>query len=190
MKLLKTVLLAMLMVTGGVQAGEWDFGVGVSYASGISDVVDLYEDNYEAENPGDVDTYSIPVGVSFVGRYQASSGLMVHVGAGPAFIIVGDTDHTEIPFSATIGYAFSPQGDSSAYARVGLVAHSVSGDYVEDSDPGTLAAIGVENGRNGGVNWGIEVSVDDSEVEFENLSEGRNETLNSYDTQLTLYFLF
>lgn len=190
MKLYKTILITMLLIGGSAQADEWDFGVGVSYVTGISDVVDLYEDNYEAENPGDVDVFTIPIGVSFVGRYQADSGLMFHVGVGPAFVIVGDADHTEIPFSATVGYAFSPQGDSSAYARVGVVAHSVSGDYVEDSEPGVLAAIGIENGRNGGVNWGLEVSVDDSEVEFENLTTGRNETINTYDTQLTLYFLF
>lgn len=190
MKMIKTVLMTMLLFVGSAQASEWDFGVGVSYVSGISDVVDIYEDNWEFENSGEVDTFAIPIGVSFVGRYQADSGLMVHLGVGPAFIIVGDADHTEIPFSATIGYAFSPQGDSSAYARIGVVAHSVSGDYVEDSEPGTLAAIGIENGRNGGVNWGLEVSVDDSEVEFENLTTGRNETINTYDTQLTLYFLF
>ena len=119
MKMFKTVLMTMLLFAGSAQADEWDFGVGVSYVTGISDVVDLYEDNYEAENPGDVDVVTIPIGVSFVGRYQADSGMMFHVGVGPAFIIVGDADHTEIPFSATIGYAFSPKGDSSAYARIG-----------------------------------------------------------------------
>ena len=192
MTLLKTALAAtLLLFCGSAAAAGWDFGVGVTYASGISDVADLYEDNYEAENPGsEVDTLTIPVGVSFHSRYRGASGMSVNIGVGPAFIIFGDVDHAEIPLSASVGYAFSPSGDSSAYVRAGIVMHLVSGDYVEDSEAGTLLAVGVENGRNGGVNWGLEVSVDDSEVEFEDLTRGRNEKINTYDTQLTLYFLF
>lgn len=192
MSLFKTALVgALLLFTGTAGAADWDFGVGVTYASGISDVADLYEENYEAENPGsEVDTVTIPIGVSFYSRYQGDSGMTFNIGAGPAFIIFGDVDHTEIPLSATVGYAFSASGNSTAYVRAGVVVHFVSGDYVEDSEAGSLVALGFENGRNSGVNWGIEVSVDDSEVEFENLTRGRNEKINSYDTQLTLFFLF
>ena len=192
MSFFKTALVGVLLLfTGTAGAAGWDFGVAVTYASGIKDVSDLYEENYEAENPGtEVDTVTIPVGVGFHSRYQADSGMIVNIGAGPAFIIVGDVDHTEIPLSATVGYAFSATGNSTAYIRAGLVTHIVSGDYVEGSEAGTLVALGVENGRNGGVNWGLEISVDDSEVEFENLTTGRNEKFNSYDSQLTLFFLF
>lgn len=163
----------------------------MTYASGITDVVDLYEDNYEAENPSsDVETFAIPIGPGFIGRYEADSGVIFNIGLGPAFLMVGDVDHTEIPVSATIGYIFARDSDTSPYLRLGVVAHSVSGDYVEDSDPGTLAAVGVEFGRNGGLNWGIELSVDDSSVEFEDLSKSGNTEIDTYDQQLTLFFLF
>ena len=181
----------LLVVSAANAAGEWKFGVGVSYVSGIDDVVDIYEDNFEAENPSSsVDSITIPIGPGFVGRYEADSGLIFNVGVGPLLIFAGDLSHTEIPFSTTIGYMFSRDGDSSPYIRVGVVAHSVSGDYVESSDPGTLTAIGMEFGRNSGLNWGIELSVDDSTVEFEDLTKAGNTEINSYDQQLTIFFLF
>lgn len=179
-----------LLLAGSVHAGEWDFGVGVSYVSGISDVADLYEENLEAETSSEVDVIDIPIGAGFIARYQADSGLLFHVGIGPAFIIAGDADHTEIPISATIGYSFIRDGDTSPYIRIGVVDHSVSGDYVESSDSGTLAAIGVEFGRKQGLNWGIELSADDSTVEFEDLNRSGNTEIETYDQQLTLFFLF
>lgn len=181
---------AMLLLAGNLNAAEWDFGVGVSYVTGISDVVDLYEDNFEIEESSDVETFAIPIGASFIARYQADSGIIFNIGVGPAFIIAGDVEHTEIPLSATIGYLFSREGDTSPYIRIGVVDHSVSGDYVESSDSGVLTAIGVEFGRKQGLNWGIELSVDDSTVEFEDLSKAGNTELETYDRQLTLFFLF
>ncbi len=170
MKLTRIILtISLTLLASGVKAGEWDFGPGVSYVSGISDVVDLYENNLEADTFSEVDVISIPIGVGFMARYQAESGLMFHIGLGPAFIIAGDADHTEIPFSTTVGYAFARNADTSPYIRIGVVGHSVSGDYVESSDAGVLTAIGVEFGRKQGLNWGIELGVDDSTVEFEDL---------------------
>jgi hypothetical protein len=106
------------------------------------------------------------------------------------FLIAGDVRHTEIPLCATIGYMFSRGGDTSPYVRLGVVDHSVSGDYVESSDSGVLTVIGVEFGRKQGLNWGIELSVDDSTVEFEDLSKAGNTEIETYDRQLTLFFLF
>ncbi|MDH3764161.1 MAG: hypothetical protein OEU50_24535 [Gammaproteobacteria bacterium] len=191
MKLFRIALItAALLLAGNANAGDWDFGVGVSYVTGISDVVDLYEDNFEIEESDDVETFTIPIGASFVARFQAESGITVNIGVGPAFIIAGDVEHTEIPLSATIGYMFSREGDTSPYIRIGIVDHSVSGDYVESSDSGMLTAIGVEFGRNQGLNWGIELSVDDSSVEFEDFTKSGNTEIDTYDRQLTLFFLF
>jgi len=191
MQLFRIALIAaVLLLAGNANAGDWDFGVGVSYVTGISDVVDLYEDNFEIEESDDVETFTIPIGASFVARFQADSGITVNIGVGPAFIIAGDVEHTEIPLSATIGYMFSREGDTSPYIRIGVVDHSVSGDYVESSDSGTLTAIGVEFGRNQGLNWGIELSVDDSSVDFEDFTKAGNTEIETYDRQLTLFFLF
>ena len=108
---------AMLLLAGNVNAAEWDFGVGVSYVTGISDVVDLYEDNFEIEESSDVETFTIPIGASFIARYQADSGITFNIGVGPAFLIAGDVEHTEIPLSATIGYMFSRDGAEAGLRR-------------------------------------------------------------------------
>lgn len=191
MNLCKAILIgSALLLISPVKAGEWDYGVGVSYVSGISDVADVYEDNLNTGPFTSVDVILIPIGPGFVSRYQADSGITVNLGVGPVFLIAGDASHTEVSFSATVGYSFNKDGDTSPYIRVGAVAHSVNGDYVVSSDPGLLAATGVEFGRNQGLNWGIELSVDDSTVVLEDLTGPGNIELNSYDTQLTLFFLF
>ena len=185
------ILASMLLAAAAANAGEWKFGVGVSHVSGMSDVLDIYEKNFEAENSfTEVELVGIPIGPGFVSRYLADSGLMFNIGIGPGLIILGDLSHTEIPVSATIGYMFSRGGNSSPYIRLGVVAHSVSGDYVVTSDPGSLAAIGMEFGLNRGLNWGIELSADDSTVEFLDLTKSGNTELNTYDRLLTLFFLF
>lgn len=181
----------LLMLAFNVNAGEWQFGFGVTYASGISDVADLYEDNL-ADGPfvDSVEVYEFPVGVGFRSRYQADSGITVDIGVGPLFVMLGDASHTEIPLSATVGYAFAASANTSPYARLGVSHHFANGDYVESSEPGLLGAVGIEFGRNEGLNWGIELSVDDSTVEFLDFSQVGNSELNSYDTQLSVYFMF
>lgn len=192
MNLVKLTLMSLaLLFAGSVNAGEWKLGVGVSHVSGVSDVGDVYEDNLNA-NPFvlAVDVIAIPIGAAVFSRYQGDSGMTINIGIGPVFIIAGDASHTEVPISATIGYGFAKNGDTSPYIRVGAVAHSVSGDYVVSSDPGMFAAVGIEFGRNQGSNWGLEFSVDDSTVVLEDLTQPGNKEINSYDTQITVFFMF
>lgn len=191
-------LVVVLASAASVARAEWAIGPGVSYASGISDVLDVYERNLLAR-PGvvDVDTVSIPIGFGLFSRYQADSGLRFDAGVGPAFITlgvesdsVGDADHFELPVYATVGYTFSPGSDRSAYARAGLAYHIVSGDFEVGSDPGLFAAVGMELGRDDGSPWGFEVSIDDSTVEFTDPAVVGNTELNSYDVMLSFFMLF
>ncbi len=182
--------LAALLSSGHVNAGEWDLGIGVSYVSGISDVTDIYEDNLETDAFVEVDVVSIPVGAGLMARYRTESGIIVDLGVGPAFLIAGDASHQEIPFSATVGYSFLPGGEMSPYIRFGVVSHYVDGDYVESSEAGNLVAIGMEFNRDERSTWGIELSTNDSTVEFEDLTRAGNTEINSYDQQLTLFILF
>ena len=191
MKLFRIVYVTSALLFGAsVNAGEWAYGVGASYVSGISDVVDLYEDNFETESSSSVESFSIPIGAGFVSRYEADSGLIFNLGIGPAFVISGDISHTEVPFSATLGYMFARNSDASPYIRVGPIAHYASGDYVESSEAGVLTAVGIEFGRRQGLNFGLEISVDSSSVEFEDLRQSGNRDIDTYDRQLTLFFLF
>lgn len=160
-------------------AGEWRVGPGPAGATGLNDIADLYEDNFNSTNTfyqADVDML-LPIGISVQGTYQWDSGVRLDMGLGPFFMITSDPyddddadvdlDHTEVLSSVTVGYTFIPSGNVSPYVRAGLAYHFVSGDYVEGSTPGLLAAAGIEFSRQSFASFAFEVAVDKSEVEFE-----------------------
>jgi hypothetical protein len=195
------LLLAAPMTT--VQAREWHFGAAVAAPSGTGDVQDIYEANYKALGYTVEMSKLLPIGLAFDAHYQWDSGMRVGIGAGPFVLIASNTDdvidvsHFELPINGTVGYTFIPGGNVSPYIKVGLVAHSVSGDFIEASNPGLLAAAGIEFSRKGIVNFALEIATDQSEVEFEKLC-GRNQpscrpstvTLNTYDVIVSFIVKF
>lgn len=176
-----------MALTASANADEWHLGPQISYASGVNDVADLYENNYNATH-----TYSyvkvhmqIPVGLAFAADYQWNSGLRADVGLGPFFTIKQDdrsdrdnryyddsTDlhYYEVPVNATVGYSFIPHGSVSPYIRAGVAYHFVSGDYYRSSTPGLFAAVGLEFSRTNTARYVLEIAADQSQVEFDNLA--------------------
>lgn len=179
------ILLVIGLAAAQVQArgvDDWHFGGQLSYVSGISDVTDLYEKNYNATN-----TYSyvkihllIPVGIQFAANYQWKTGLRADFGVGPAFYMNSnsssnnyahvDLHHYEVPISATIGYTFAPHADISPYVRGGFSYHIAGGTYYEGSTPGVFAAAGIEFSRTHAVRYVLEAALDKSKVEFDNFN--------------------
>ncbi|GAB1269180.1 hypothetical protein NBRC116493_24330 [Aurantivibrio infirmus] len=187
--------LGVLLLSTGLQAGEWKNGIMLSYVSGSSDVLDLYEDNLIANGYYIEDEVEgVPIGIGYRGKYQADSGFRVDIGVGPLMILFGDVDHTELPVTGTVGFDFAPNSPVSPYIRLGAAYHIVSGDDVDKSNVGAFAAFGIEFSRGPGFFWGLEVSVDDSTVDFDRYNFGSftvdTVELNTYDTQLSLYFMF
>lgn len=191
-------ILALSLSTA--HAGEWRVGPGVSVVTGLNDVMDLYENNYNNTHTlYKADTkWLLPFGLAVQGTYQWESGLRLDLGAGPFFMVSSDDDnvdldHYELPVSATVGYTFLPKATVSPYVRVGLAHHFASGEYVEGSSPGLLAAAGIEFARQSFVSFGLEVAMDDSTVEFERYSSlGLRDTveLNTYDVLVSFYVKF
>lgn len=191
------VIAAAILLTGAASAHalEWElleWRLGVAYASGISDVTDLYEDNLRrAGFDVNVDV-KFPVGVAGAVRYDWTSGLRADVGLGPVFLIGGDIKHSEIPLSGTFGYNFLRLSHLSPYVRAGFIHHFVSGDLYSSSKPGLLAAAGVDFTR-----VSVEVAVDMSEVEFDTLAcsagspcQRTTEDLNTYDFLVSFFWRF
>lgn len=189
-------------------AGEMNFSVGLSYASGINDVVDYYEETMESEGY-EVDASLFPLGVSHTGHYQFDNGLRLGYGVGPAFLIAGDVDYTEIPFQANVGYTFAPSASVSPYVFVGPTVHFIDGDYVtEDSASGAIFGAGIEFARNSAVSYVLEIAKDTTEVEFSNYSgyssgyyyggyyynynpiNDSNKSIKSYDTVVSFRVMF
>jgi hypothetical protein len=98
------------------QGFDWqliEWRLGVAYASGVSDITDLYEDNLRLEGfDADVDL-KLPLGIAAGVRYDWASGMRGDLGLGPMFFIGGDVDHFELPLTATVGYNFLRDGQYS-----------------------------------------------------------------------------
>lgn len=170
-KIIWTISLFVLLVInfgicGSTYAGEWRFPVGLSYVSGVSDIGDLIEDNASTAYV-DADVTAIPVGITFRPYYEWDMGLGVGMDFGPVMMTVGDVDFFNLPISATCRYAFLADRNVSPYVKAGVSYNIVSGDYDRSSDPGLIAAVGVEFMRNRAVGMGIEVAYNTSEIEFD-----------------------
>jgi hypothetical protein len=188
---MRVVAAALLLAfTGSAQALEWR--LGLSYASGVSDVPDLYEDNLRlAGREADVDL-KFPVGIAASFLYDWTTEWRTDVGIGPVFAIGGDVKHLEVPLSATMGYNFLPYSRYSPYVRAGVIHHFASGDQYSSSTPGLYFAVGVDF-----THFTLELATDQSKVEFDRLfcpAGGGctlgTEELNTYDVLASFYWRF
>ena len=190
------LLVAALLCCSSAQAFDWrtlEWRVGISYATGLSDVTDLHEDNLRASGlDADVDL-KVPLGIAGGVTYDWPSGMRLDVMLGPTFFIGGDVSHSELPLGATIGYSFARDSDISPFVRAGIIHHFASGDYETGSNAGLLVAAGVDFRR-----FTIEVALDNSELDFEAAScdaDGAScvptvRTLNTYDVIASVYWRF
>jgi len=174
------VLMAILLLVfvGAAEAGEWRFPVGLTYVSGIGDIVDQYEDNLQADGFLTESADGLPFGVSIQPYYQMDSGFGVGFGVGPTMWITGDVDFFNLPVNLSMRYAFMNKSDTSLYLRAGISHNFANGDYVEDSNIGFVGALGVEFMRNKVVGFGIEAGYDSSVIELEDRT-----TANPNDTK-------
>ena len=189
MRVVAAVVL-LLAVASSAEAREWR--LGLSYASGVSDVADLYEDNLRlAGREADVDL-RLPLGVAASFLYDWTAEWRTDIGVGPVFAISGDVEHLEVPLSVTMGYNFLPYSRYSPYVRGGVIHHFASGDQYESSTPGVFLAVGVDF-----THFTLELATDQSKVEFDRLicpaggscTLGTQE-LNTYDVLASFYWRF
>lgn len=184
-----TVLL--FAFAGSAHAVEWR--LGLSYASGVSDVADLYEDNLRLDGREANVDLKFPVGVAASFVYDWTTEWRTDIGVGPVFAIGGDVRHLEVPLSATIGYQFLPYSRYSPYVRGGVIHHFASGDQYDSSTPGLYLAAGVDF-----THFTLELATDQSKVTFDRLrcpdgggacTLGTTE-LSTYDIIASFYWRF
>lgn len=179
MLLICTVFCAVLVTgLGSAVANEWRLPVGLTYISGIGDIIDQYEDNLRADGYITDSVEGLPFGISFQPYYEFDSGLGIGVGVGPVMLIYGDIDFLNLPVNVCLRYALMPKSNASVYFRGGLSYNLDSGDYVEDSQAGLIGAVGIEFMRHKPVGFGIEFGYDGSTIELEDRT-----TLNPDDTK-------
>lgn len=173
-------------------AGTWRFELGVAYATGMSDVVDHYEENLRrAGFDADVDL-RIPVGLGAKATHMWASNLRADLGLGPLFLISGDVSHFELPVSVTLGYSFPTGARVSPFVRAGVVYHYVDGDQYSSTRPGALVAVGFDFEH-----FTIELASDQAKTEFDALTcvlpdECRltHRKITTYDFIAGIYYRF
>jgi hypothetical protein len=183
------LVMALLALSSAAGASEWRLGLG--YATGLSDVTDLYENDLRATGQDANVDLKFPVGLAASYTYDWASDFRIDAGVGPAFSIGGVIDHFELPLIVTAGYNFAPDSDVSPYVRLGAVHHFASGDQYVSSTPGLFAAVGIDF-----THITVEIATDQSEVEFDTLactgavcSPARTK-LNTYDVIASVYWRF
>jgi hypothetical protein len=189
---MRAVAAALVLLAFAIPAQAMEWRLGVSYASGVSDVADLYEDNLRLDGrEADVDL-KFPLGIAASFLYDWTSEWRTDVGLGPVFAIGGDVKHLEVPLSATMGYNFLPYSRYSPYVRAGFIHHFASGDQYDSSSPGLLLAVGVDF-----THFSLELATDQSKVKFDRLfcpaagscTLGTTE-LSTYDILASFYWRF
>ncbi|MBC8453936.1 hypothetical protein H8D64_02670 [PVC group bacterium] len=171
-------VVCVLMMTSAVSfAGEMRIPIGLTYVSGMNEIVDLHEDNLRAEGNKVESTTVIPVGLSVHPNYETGFGLAYGAGIGPVMMILGDTTFWNVPVGLDFRYSLPSRFNTSPYIRAGARYHIAGGDYVESSTPGFFGGIGMTFLRTRKVGMGFEVAVDTSSIEFEKKHEfAPNET--------------
>lgn len=159
-------IIITLLVVGTIEAGEWRHPIGLTYVSGFSDIVDVMEENKEAEGYI-VDSFEWPVGLSYHPYYQMDNGLGFGIGLGPVQMVTGDLELFNFSVSADVRYKLFSKSNISLYGRAGIAYNIISGDYVDSSSPGFIGGVGIEFNQQSAVGWGIEVSYNTSEIKME-----------------------
>jgi hypothetical protein len=190
------VLAFLVFPVASARANDWHAGPGIALVSQINDVLDIYKQNLAAQGKSVDVKNALPIGVAFDVHYQWDTGLRIGAGVGPYFRLNGDAKHFELPINGTVGYTFIPEKVTSPYLKGGFVSHVASGDFYSKSDPGFLAAGGVEFARRKTFNYTIELSVDQSKIELNTVC-GQTAgctpgtvKLHSYQTVLSFFLKF
>jgi hypothetical protein len=176
------IALALSLATAPALAGDghWNYGVGLTYASGLKDVKDFYEKEYNA--------YSVtisPVGLVFMPSYEWKNGFMICADLGPTMLAMGDISYTDVPVGLGAGFVFMPTQNISPYIRAGIRHHIANGDNVEESKTGAFAALGLEFSRKSSIHWGFEAAIDTSVVKFKSSDQIYNPVSGTYGDVFT-----
>jgi hypothetical protein len=169
--------LILLTVSSSAIAADWRFPFGLAYVGNFNKVVDLYEDNLEAEGYWVSEDFAWPVGLTFQPYVEFDMGIGIGMGFGPLMYIKTDMDKDffNVPLNINLRYSFIPKGNISPYVRGGVSYNIVSGDYVDKSKPGPFGAVGVEFLRKKPVGFGFEVGYDGSTIEFDDFNSSSTE---------------
>lgn len=193
----------LLFVSSLANAADWRIPVGLTYVNNFKHVVDIIENNLEAQGVLVVHSLYLPVGLSVHPYVQFDNGLGVGASFGPAAFIHAtssnsnvEADFFDFPLGLDFRYTPLARRPVSPYIRAGVRYHAANGDFVKDSTPGFLGGIGIEFARKRVVGFGMEIAYDSSEIELEKLRKQGNtlirsrEVVRPYGLMASIFIVF
>lgn len=167
-------------------AAETRWQVGLSYASGLSDL----RDKLEANNPGLTTKQLLPLGLTAAVYRDFGNGMAIGGSIGPAVVATGDVSFTIIPLALDLRYVFSRGEKSRIYGRLGVEKAFVSGDLVSSGSTGGVLGVGMEFAAPGRSGWGVEATLHSTQVNVNGNLGHRAQEARPYAGSLGVFFAF
>ncbi|MFT3780679.1 MAG: hypothetical protein QM790_01600 [Nibricoccus sp.] len=169
---------------------EFHIEAGLTYASGVNNVIDQLKKNYGFEDDG-----SFPLGLRLSAYAKLENGFGFGAGIGPSQYIRVRTNHPRgyyyydgyyydgyyyhggyyyyddyetsyiVPIYADVRYYFPKNDILSPYVRAGIAYPISGGDHLNAGRPGAIGAVGANFLETRYVSVGVELGFDDSRVE-------------------------
>lgn len=202
-----SVLLSCLCLPLGARTGiipspagsstEYHVEIGLTYASGMENVVHQMETNFGLERDN-----VWPIGLKLTAYAKTTDGLGFGGGIGPCeFIQVRDNNHYYhnnddvkssyvIPVFADLRYYFPRTGLLTPYVRAGVTCPIAGGDYIGTGTPGPVVAIGAHVWEHRILAIGVEAGYDASRVKVKSGYLHASEDVRPTEFTLSVFAAF
>ena len=180
MRALLVILLASLFLSAhSVSAAEWHNSFGIGFINVNDDLEDIHRSNIQAEGLDDSEFESaLSWGYFYQPYYLYDNGFALGLGIATPTGIVAEEFFFNIPLHADARFFIGLQSSVSGYVRAGIRYNMAFGEYVEGTDPGVIFGIGLLFDWNENTKVGIEFTDDSSEIEYRDVANNRNESIN------------
>jgi hypothetical protein len=136
-------MILMISLTATGQCAYFRFPVGLTYVSGVTQIVDKMKENYFLR-----DDYIWPAGLAFNPYVEFGNGLGLGASVGPYIFMFIESYHEDdsfsyvIPVGLDLRYTFLKKSDITPYVRAGLRYPIAGGDYFQSGKVGAFGGIG------------------------------------------------
>ena len=191
MRLAVVSFILATLVTLTAFAAEWhnSFGIGVIDAN--NDAEKIYRRNLQLEGKDDADFQAaLGWGYFYQPYYLYKNGFAFGFGVASPTGIFAEEILVTFPVHVDVRYFISPQSKFNVYVRAGLRYNVAFGEYVEGSQPGAIAGVGLLFHWNEMTQVGFEFTDDASEIEIRDIANNRNKSINLNKSIISLIFAF
>lgn len=191
MKIRSIIVCLFLFFSSTGFAGEWHNSFGIGIIDADDEIEDIHRSNLQAEGLDDSEfEAALNWGYFYQPYYLYDNGFAYGLGIATPTGIIAEEHFLNVPLHVDVRYFVSLGSEFTAYLRAGIRYNLAFGEYVEGSDPGVIAGIGVLIDWNEGTKVGFEFTDDASEVEIRDIANNQNRSINLNQSILSLIVAF